>query len=38
MDIPGAGVNVGVAEQRLHHRQIDPGLGQSGPEGVAKRR
>jgi hypothetical protein len=37
MDIPGGGIDMGVAEQSLHHREIDPGLGQSGPERVPQR-
>ena len=37
MDIPGGGVDVGMAEQRLHHREVDPGLGQRGAEGVPQR-
>jgi hypothetical protein len=26
-----------MAQQRLHHRQVDPGLGQRSAEGVAQR-
>ena len=32
MDVAGGGVDVGVAQQGLHHRQIHTGLGQSGGE------
>ena len=37
MDVAGGGVDVGVAQQRLHHRQVDPGLGQGGAERVPQR-
>ena len=37
MDIAGGGVDVGVAEQRLHHRKINTGLGQRGAERVPQR-
>ena len=37
MDVAGGGVDVGVTEQRLHHRQIHSGLGQCGPERVPQR-
>ena len=36
VDVPGCGVDVGVAEQRLHHGQVHPGLGQRRPERVSK--
>lgn len=37
MDITGGGVDMGVTEQCLHHRQIDPGLGQCGAERMPQR-
>ena len=36
MDVTGGGVDMGMTEQRLHHREIDPGLGQRGPERVSQ--
>ena len=37
MEVAGGGVDVGVAEQRLHHREVDAGLGERGPERVTER-
>ena len=37
VDVPGCGVDVGMAEQRLHHSQVHAGLGQRRPERVPKR-
>ena len=37
MDVAGGGVDVGMAEQGLHHRKIDTGLGQRGAERVPQR-
>jgi len=34
VDVPGGGVDVGMAEQRLHHSQVHPGLGQRRPKRV----
>lgn len=36
MDVAGCGVDVGVSEQCLHHRQIDTGLGHRGAERMAQ--
>jgi hypothetical protein len=37
VDVAGDGVGVGVAEQRLHHRQVHARLGQRGAEGMPQR-
>lgn len=37
MNVAGSGIDVGVPEQGLHHRQVDAGLGQHGAEGVPQR-
>jgi hypothetical protein len=36
MDIASCGVDMGVPEQCLHYRQIHPGLGHCGTEGVTQ--
>lgn len=36
MDVAGGGVDMGVPEQSLHHRKVDPGLGEGAAEGVAQ--
>ncbi len=37
MDVTGGGVDVGVTEQGLHHRQVDTGFGERGAERVPQR-
>ena len=37
MNVASSGIDVGVAEQGLHHRQVDAGFGQHGAEGVPQR-
>ena len=37
MDVAGGRVDMSVTEQRLHHREIHPRLGQRGPESVPQR-
>ena len=36
MDVSGGRVHMVMTHERLHHRHVDTGLGQRGPEAVAQ--
>ena len=37
VDVTGGGIDVSVTEERLHHREIDTGLGEDCSERVTQR-